>query len=345
MARIRAGHLCWVGPNGQAGSAVLKASTTPQWMLVWSVESGVLSLWALALASASPSALHVFMARTHALLSWFTVVAQLFVSARRLPDVGQAVAEAFVCGVWALFAMYLVAVLDPGNFGDARLFSLPVVAGTLPLDAWVGLGWFVAAVASAIGMGLGGERPSPLMFHHFGYHLLIVAPSFLALWLYDRDGTTAEPVSQGVGIMLSGVLVTHTLYMMTLVGVWGAFIVLQATGQAMSGLQLERGSWTGWHVLGWVLKAAGRAACVLIPVAAALSVRTEAQAVLLWILVAIGTANALDWVQALEWVLDKDQTNRRRQTMLREDISPQPRSQQDPAALNLSLRTLRNLQD
>ena len=308
-------------------------------MLVWSVESGVLGLWALALAAASPSGLHTFMARGHAILSAFTVGAQLFASARRLPGLGQAVAEAFVCGVWALFGMYLVAVLDPGNFGDARLFSLPVVAGTLPLDAWVGLGWFVAATASAIGMGLGGERPSRLMFHHFGYHLVIVAPSFLALWLYDGEGTTAEPVAQGLRALLPGTRITRALFMMTLAGVWGVFVVLQATGQALTSMEEDGGGWSGWRILAWMLKLTGRAACVLIPVAAALSVRTEAQAGLLWALVGVGAANAFEWVQALEWVLGE---GRRRST--EEEESPpaalrlrsrlQPR--QDPAALQLT---------
>jgi hypothetical protein len=302
-------------------------------MLVWSVESAVLGLWALALASASPSALHVFMARSHAILSGFTMVAQLFLSARRLSGVAQAVSDAFVCVVWALFVMYLVVVLDPGNFGNTRLFSMPVLAGTLPLDAWVGLGWFVAAAASAIGMGLGGERPSRLMFHPFGYHLLITAPSLMAVGLYFQEDTPAEPVTQGIGTMLTGASITHTLYVMMLAGIWAVFIVLQATGQALS--PPSDGQWTGWLMLAWALKLIGRAACIVIPVAAALSVRTGAQAVLMWTLVAIGILNAVDWIQALEWLLNEGwKRQQQMQPETTQNMSAHMRPP-DPAALHI----------
>ena len=275
-------------------------------MIVWSVESVVLGLWALALAAVSPSVLHTFMARSHLILSSFTLAAQLFASSRQLPGLGHAIAEAFVCSVWALLAMYLVVLLDSGNYGDTRLFSMPAFAG-LPVDGWVGLGWFVAATASALGMGLGSGRPSRLMFNHFGYHMMIVAPSFLILWLYSSSSAVT----------------------ITLVGVWVVFIVLQATGQAIA----SNGSWTALHILSAALKITGRIACIVIPVVALLSVRTDPQVVLMWVLLVIGIVNAFDWMSVLEWAL-----NERPKQSGTQDLVAQMVARPDPAALALHIK-------
>ena len=81
------------------------------------------------------------------------------------------------------------------------------------------------------------------------------------------------------------------------------------------------------------MKLVGRAACVLIPVAAALSVQTLAQAWLLWVLVAIGAANAFEGVKALEWALGERPSTT-------QPTAPPPQlnarmKPQDPAALPL----------
>jgi len=211
---------------------------------------------------------------------------------------------------------------------------LPVVANTLPLDAWVGLGWFVAAATSALGLGLGWPgRRSRLMFHHFGYHMLIIGPSFLALWLYG-----AAPAS-ALSWLIGGRDVTYTLYLMMLIGAWGAFVVLQATGEATSGP-----SWARWVLSGW-LKLAGRAACVLIAVSGLVSVRTGSQTVLMSVLVGVAAANAVDWVWALEWVLRKtsESANERGSSSQPQSgfvdarIAP-PQQRGDPAALALRIK-------
>ena len=116
--------------------------------LIWSVESVVLGLWALALAPFS-TPLHVFIARCHVLISAFTTLLHLIVISRNLV-VGSAVSQAFLSAVSALFLVYLSAILDEDQ---ARFFRLPSV-GLLTLDALVGCVWFAMAMLSGLGMTL-----------------------------------------------------------------------------------------------------------------------------------------------------------------------------------------------
>ena len=70
-----------------------------------------------------------------------------------------------------------------------------------------------------------GGLPSSLRLYHFGYHMLIVPPSVLMFWLYNYDGTsTTEPLSLTVQFLRQGERITHFIYTMLLVGIWGAFI-------------------------------------------------------------------------------------------------------------------------
>lgn len=301
-------------------------------MLVWAVESGLLGLWALVLAEFS-TPFHSFIAYSHSAIALFTLLMQLLAAARSL-DIGPAVAEAFVCAVSGLLCVYIMALLDPGNY--TLLFSMPVVEGLLPMDACIGLGWFSAALASAMGMALSGRgRKRALMFHHFGYHMLIVPPSFLVFWLYNYDGQASEPVSQAIAFLYQGVRITHWLYTLVLAGLWAAFVVLQATGES---LQLE-GEWPDfsemtargeirWY-LSVALKLAGRLACVLIPISAAFTARTRPQVILSWILTGIGGLNAVDWLHYVDRIFSKTEAEPL------PDPSPQFTRIFDPAALSL----------
>jgi hypothetical protein len=207
--------------------------------LVWSVESVVIGLWALVFVQFVSNPLHTFVARTQLIIAGATLLMQLINTARVLPAV-HAISEAYVSAVSGLFIAYLMVLLDPDNYSNPKLFSMGVFGGFLPIDACVALGWFSAALISGIGMALSERgRPSKLMFHHFGYHMLIVPPSFLVFWLYNYDGaSTAEPLSQAVQFLYSGARITHFVYTLLLICIWGVFIVLQATGEL---LQFEAG--------------------------------------------------------------------------------------------------------
>lgn len=147
--------------------------------LVWSVESVVLGLWALALAPFS-TPLHVFIARSHVLISSFTAVLHLVVIARNHVT-GPAVSQAFLCAVSALFLTYVFAVLDDR---EEKYFKLPSV-GLLRLDAVIGLAWFTMAMLSGIGMALvkshATAQKTTLMFHARGVHLVVIFPCILAI--------------------------------------------------------------------------------------------------------------------------------------------------------------------
>jgi hypothetical protein len=74
-----------------------------------------------------------------------------------------------------------VALLCAEN-SVARFFKMPSV-GWLPLDACIGLAWFVVALISSVGMALSfvktdssEKRVCSLMFHSYGAHLVIVLP-------------------------------------------------------------------------------------------------------------------------------------------------------------------------
>ena len=304
--------------------------------LVWSVESVLIGLWALVLVQFGPSPFHSFIARTHLLISGATLLAQVFNSARAL-SAAHAIAEAHVCAVSGLFVMYAMVLLDPDAYADPKLFATSVVGGFLPLDACIGLGWFGAALVSAIGMALSERgRPSKLMFHHFGYHMLIVPPSLLVFWLYNYDARADEPLSQVILFFYQGARITHFVYTMVLVGIWGVFIVLQATGEY---LQFEA-EWPSFsqmsangglrYGLSLVLKLAGRFACILIPLSAAFTAKTAAQVILAWALVLVGALNAFDWLRVVDRFLGNDAVR-----PLESAFAPPVRAAFDPAALPL----------
>lgn len=281
--------------------------------LVWSVESVIIGLWALVFVQFVPNPFHTFIARTQLAIAGATLLMQLFNVARVLPA-AHAISEAYVCAVSGLFLMYLMVLLDSSNYQDPNLFSLGVFGGFLPIDACVTLGWFSATVVSGIGMALSERgRPSKLMFHHFGYHMLIVPPSFLVFWLYNYDGaSTSEPLSWAIQYLYEGARITHFIYTMILIGIWGVFIVLQATGEF---LQFEP-EWPSFsqmttssglrYGLSFLLKLLGRCACILIPFSAAFTAKTTSQVILAWTLVAVGGVNAFDWLQVIDSLLSSN---------------------------------------
>ena len=275
--------------------------------LVWSVESVILGLWALVFVTFSSSPFHTFIARSHLIVAGFTLFLQLYNSARSL-SIGHAVSEAFVCFVSGLFLVYLMALLDPQNYSDPNMFSMPVIDNFIPLDACISIAWFCAVLVSSIGMALSEKgRISTLMFHHFGYHILIVPPSILVFWLYNYNATATEPVSQGISFFYHGARITHFIYTMVLIGIWGVFIVLQTTGECL----LYHAEWPASlgemtangnlrYTLSVLLKLAGRAACVLIPISAAFTAQTGSQVILAWVLTGIGGLNSFDWIRIID---------------------------------------------
>lgn len=309
--------------------------------LVWSVESVLIGLWALVLVQFGSSPFHNFIARTHLLISGATLLIQLINSSRALPA-AHAISEAHVCAVSGLFLMYAVVLLDPDTYTDPKLFSMGVLGGFLPLDACVGLGWFSAAFVSAIGMALSERgRPSKLMFHHFGYHMLIVPPSILVFWLYNYDGKADEPLSQAILLFYKGARITHFFYTVVLIGIWGVFIVLQATGEFLQ-FEMEWPSFSQMnangglrYALSIVLKLAGRFACILIPLSATFTANTAAQVILTWALVAIGGLNAFDWLHVVDRFLSTRRPIADNRPLESNLLIPPNRTLFDPAALPL----------
>ena len=282
--------------------------------LIWSVESVLIGLWGLVFVSFGSNPLHTFIARTHVLISGATLLLQLINSARVL-SIGHAISEAFVCAVSGLFLMYLMVLLDAGNYSNPKLFSMGVINDLIPADACICLAWFCVAFISGIGMALSERgRPSKLMFHHFGYHMLIVPPSVLVFWLYNYDAAASEPVSQAIQYLYSGARITHFIYTIILICIWGVFIVLQATGECLQ-FEAEWPSFSKMNANGGLryglsvnLKLSGRLACVLIPLSAAFTARTNTQVILAWVLVGIGGVNAFDWMEVLDRILGKRQS-------------------------------------
>jgi hypothetical protein len=273
--------------------------------LVWSVESAILGLWALVFSFYS-TPFHAFIARSHAMIAGFTMVLQLISTARGL-DIGHAVSEAFVCAVTALLLVYVASILDTAN--HTRLFSMPY-AGMLPLDAVFGVAWFCAAMVSATGMALSevGQRLS-LMFHQYGYHVSVMLPSFLILWLYNYDANnTNEPIHKGIKLVRNNnVTITHALIFTVYACVWGWFVVAQFFGE---GFLTFGKQWPAWqdmsvgtsvtYVAAVMLKFLGRGGCVLVPVSAAFSARTSAQTIMAWTLVGVAAAYAIDLLSNIE---------------------------------------------
>jgi hypothetical protein len=189
-------------------------------VMVWSVEAVLLGLWAVALAAYS-TPLHVFVARSHLIVSVFTMVLHLYVRARDL-IVGSAVSQAFVCFVSALFLGYLSVLLSHGIQSSPAFFSAPSV-GPLTLDACVGLAWFAVAMINGTGMafssvekkhegqgdGVGyngspekafaaslGARKTRLMFHSHGLHLVVLIPCLAMVYAinYTKSSGHGETV-------------------------------------------------------------------------------------------------------------------------------------------------------
>ena len=265
--------------------------------LVWATESAILGLWALVYSLYS-NPFHAFIARSHALISASTLLLQLFAAARNLP-IEHAISEAFVCAVSSLLLIYITVLLDPGNY--SALFTMSTVE-FIPLDGCIGLGWFTAALASALGMALSERgRRSGLMFHHFGYHMLVVPPSFLILWLYNYDGSAKEPISTAIGLIQT---CAHQVFFVFLSALWGLFVFLQATGEGI-GLFEHGGSCADIWVYVFpsqVFKFLGRTLPILISFSASIASKTTSQAVLSWVLMGVAAANSLDFLDFGGWL-------------------------------------------
>jgi hypothetical protein len=293
--------------------------------LVWSVESAVIGAWALVFSFYSTPFI-AFIARSHSLIAGFTLVMQLVSAARDLP-IAHALSEAFVCAVTALLLVFVAALLDRDN--HARFFSMPS-AGLFPADAAIGVAWFCAAFVSAMGMALSGvgraysseeedgarrgRRKASLMFHQYGYHMSIVLPSFLILWLYNYDASnTNEPVRKGIGLVSNhSITVTHTVLFIGYAGIWGCFVVLQLIGEGVFTMGKQ---WPAWgdmsggdrfiYILAVTFKFIGRSGCVLIPLSAVFVSKTDAQAILGWALVAVAGAYAIDLLSMVDRLAGK----------------------------------------
>ena len=287
--------------------------------LVWSVESAVLGAWALVFSFYS-TPFHAFIARSHSTIAGFTLVLQLVAAARDLP-IGHAIAEAFVCAVSALLLVYVAALLDTSN--HARFFSMPAAGMLVPLDAAIGIAWFCAAGVSATGMALSGvgktvedgrRRRASLMFHQYGYHMSIVLPSLLILWLYNYDASnTGDPVYKGVKFVRNNdVSIGHTLLFIVYAGIWGVFVVAQFLGE---GLFTGGKQWPAWsdmsagdavrYVFAALFKFIGRGGCVLLPLSAVFASKTNAQMILTWTLVGVASANAVDLMSLFDRLTGK----------------------------------------
>ena len=264
--------------------------------LVWATESTVLGLWALVYSLYS-NPFHAFIARSHVLISAFTLLLHLAAAARNLP-IEHAISEAFVCVVSSLLLIYVTVLLDPSKY--SVLFTMSTIE-FIPLDGIIGLAWFTAVFVSALGMALCEKgRRSSLMFHHFGYHMLVVPPSFLILWLYDYDGSIKEPISTAIGLIQSS---AHQVFFVVLSILWGLFVFLQAAGEGIN--QFEHG-WSCADI--WVytfpsqlFKFLGRALPILISFSASVAAHTMSQAVLAWVLMGIAAANSLDFIDFGGW--------------------------------------------
>lgn len=314
--------------------------------LVWSVESALLGVWALVFSLYS-TPFHAFIARSHALIGGVTLLLQLISTARDLPT-GHAISEAFVCAVTSLALVYAAAVLDTAN--HARFFSMPSLGGVLPLDAAIGAAWFCAAMTSAMGMALSGVKKAEnqraaLMFHQYGYHMSVVLPSLLMLWLYNYDAkNTSEPVYKGINIATkNGVSITHTLLFVVYACIWGWFVAAQFMGEGVLTMGKE---WPEWELmsggtmmayfLAATLKFLGRSGCVLIPLSATFSAHTSAQTIMAWVLTGVAAMYALDLMGMVDGLFGKrhaqtppDTANETTVHTIPEDTGPPPASSAD----------------
>ena len=252
--------------------------------LIWSTESAVLGLWAIALA-AYASAFHSFVAYSHALLSCLTLAVHLVAVAQNFP-IQDVISDAFVCAVSALVLTYVVALSDSNNY--TTLFTYPILGGFLPLDGCVGLAWCTAAEVSAIGMALSVKgRRTPLMLHHCGYHISVVLPAYMVLWVDNYSGAL----------------------LLALTCIWVLFVAFEIAGQVLTPDNVE---WSatlfGQNVnynLFQSLKLFGRLGPMIISIfgAAAASGRSSSQAVLMWLLAAVAIWNTFDWFELIQHLI------------------------------------------
>ena len=252
--------------------------------LIWSTESAVLGLWAIALA-AYASAFHSFVAYSHALLSCLTLAVHLVAVAQNFP-IQDVISDAFVCAVSALVLTYVVALSDSNNY--TTLFTYPILGGFLPLDGCVGLAWCTAAEVSAIGMALSVKgRRTPLMLHHCGYHISVVLPAYMVLWVDNYSGAL----------------------LLALTCTWVLFVAFEIAGQVLTPDNVE---WSatlfGQNVnynLFQSLKLFGRLGPMIISIfgAAAASGRSSSQAALMWLLAAVAIWNTFDWFELIQHLI------------------------------------------
>ena len=202
-----------------------------------------------------------------------------------------AISDASVCAVSALRLVYVMVLLDPSN------------GYVSSLDSFVGLAWFVAALVYALDMALSEQgRKTALMFHHFGYRLRVVAPSLVALWLYDYNtSNSSEPIAQFISLYQTA---AHRVFFLVLICMWGGFVVLQAGRESLKFearwpdriLSCDVGtSYCLYHIL----KLIGSAGPIIISVSAALSAHTRAQSILAWTLTGKAGVNAFDMLDLL----------------------------------------------
>ncbi len=274
--------------------------------LVWATEGSLLAGWAVVFSLYTDNAFHKFISLSYAFISALTLVLQLVSAAQAMPVLGHAASESLVCTVSALLLIYIIALMDSSNY--STLFSMPITT-LIPLDALIGLGWFSAVTVSALGMALSERgRKTPLMFHHFGYHMLTVLPSMVILWLYDYGGDKNEPVSMVLRLVHS---TAHSLFFIILAALWGLFIFLQIAGEGINQLgdpwprsiRQINGDFVLYRLIPAVLKFLGRMFPVLIPVSAAMVASTTPMSILAWTLAGIAAANVFDFIDLFRWLV------------------------------------------
>ena len=321
--------------------------------LVWSLESSLIGVWAIALSIYSNS-FHSFIARSHAIVSGLTLVLHLVSAARNLGIHG-AIADAFACTVSALLLIYIAVLLDPSKY-SGFFVSSSIIDGLIPLDACVGLAWFTAAIVSALGMALSEKgRSTPLMFHHFGYHMSVVLPSLTIIWLYDYTASNGqEPIHQFIALFQT---VTHWALFLTLVCIYGAFVALQAIGEGLKlemewpryrNMSFDVGTRYGLHV---IIKLIGRGGPLIIAFSAVIVANTFPQSVLGWSLFGVAAINTIDFFEAIGAILLQQAEIPTAQQPINDDLAPSaPTTEQshrlsaaqesnyhDPAAITVSM--------
>jgi len=276
--------------------------------LVWSTESALLGLWGVVLSQYSTS-LHAFVSISQLGMACFTLLLHLFASSQDWRALGHAASESYVCGVFALILVYAVVLLDPSKYNTFFSINLSSIAGPLPIDACVGLGWFSAVTVSALGMALSERgRRTPLMFHHFGYHVMTVVPCLVILWLYyTGDSNNSREKSDPLSYLLQTIYhVARKAFFLFITALWFIFIFLQATGEQIDqlggDLPLQEWEFVIYRLVPAVLKLFGRALPVLLCISAAIVAQTKAQSILALVLLGISAANVLDFLDMAKWV-------------------------------------------